>query len=112
MAGGETYIQTWYNYPDGAPADFMPVGIPVEKDENNPNYLRHVVYGDGSVPDTRSTTDNSLEPMYGEEIILGYQTTLENGMFSGWDFEATYVERELASTIEDVAIDAAVKPII
>jgi len=108
MAGGETYIQTWYNYPDGAPADFMPVGIPVEKDENNPNYLRHVVYGDGSVPDTRSTTDNSLEPMYGEEIILGYQTTLENGMFSGWDFEATYVERELASTIEDVAIDAAV----
>jgi hypothetical protein len=108
MAGGETYIQTWYNYPAGAPADFLPVGIPVEKDENNPAYLRHVVYGDGSVPDTRSTTDNSLEPMYGEELILGYQTTLEKGMFAGWDFEALYVERELASTIEDVAIDAAV----
>ena len=30
-----------------------------------------VVYGDGSVPDTRSTTDNSLEPMYQEELSLG-----------------------------------------
>jgi len=108
MAGGETYIQTWYDYPAGAPADFLPVGIPVEKDENNPAYLRHVVYGDGAVPDTRSTTDTSLEPMYGEELLLGYQTSLESGAFTGWDLEVTYVERELASTIEDVAIDAAV----
>ena len=108
MAGGETYIHTWYDYPAGAPADYLPVGIPVEKDESNPAYLRHVVYGDGSVPDTRSTTDTSLEPMYGEEIILGLETTLESGAFSGWDFSVTYTERELASTIEDVAIDAAV----
>jgi outer membrane receptor protein involved in Fe transport len=108
MAGGETYIHTWYKQEGGAPASFLPVGVPVEADKNNANYLYQVVYGDGTVADTRAGTDNSLEPMYGEETILGYETTLNAGMFKGWNLGTTYVSRELASTIEDVAIDAAV----
>ncbi|MDB9763720.1 TonB-dependent receptor [Gammaproteobacteria bacterium] len=108
MAGGETYIHTWYKQEDGAPANFLPVGVPVEQDKNNANYLDEYIFGDGTVADTRSTTDNSLEPMYGEETILGYETTLNAGMFKGWNLGTTYVSRELASTIEDVAIDAAV----
>ena len=62
-------------------------------------------YADGSVPDARGLKDANIDPMYSEELILGYSTTLNDGFFSGWDFNTYYVERELASTIEDVLID-------
>ena len=99
MAGGETYIHKFYE----TTAD--------QHGSDNPTFgtlVDTVVYGDGSVPDTRSTTDNSLEPMYQEEYILGYAQTLEGGLLDGFDLGVTYTSRELASTIEDVAIDAAV----
>ena len=99
MAGGETYIHEFYE----TTAD--------QHGSDNPNFgtkVNTTVYGDGSVADTRSTTDTSLEPMYQEEIILGYAQTLESGMLEGFDLGITFTSRELASTIEDVAIDAAV----
>ena len=107
MAGGETYIHTYYQS-QGRNSDNTPVGFGPTPDLNSPYFLRQVVYGTGEVPDTRSTTDTSLEPMYGEEMIIGYTEQLSEGMLAGWDLSATYVTRELASTIEDVAIDAAV----
>ena len=99
MAGGETYIHEFYE----TTAD--------QHGSNSPTFgtkVNTTVYGDGSVPDTRSTTDNSLEPMYQEEYIIGYAQTLEGGRLDGFDLGITYTSRELASTIEDVAIDAAV----
>ena len=60
-------------------------------------------YSDGTVPDTRELQDLNIEPMYGEEVLFGYSTTLN----SGWTQNIYYVERELASTIEDVLIDHA-----
>jgi outer membrane receptor protein involved in Fe transport len=99
MAGGETYIHNFYEVTADQHGSVSPVlGAQVNS----------TVYGDGSVPDTRSTTDNSLEPMYQEEIILGYAQTLESGMLEGFDLGITFTTRDLASTIEDVAIDAAV----
>ncbi|MDC0185287.1 TonB-dependent receptor [Gammaproteobacteria bacterium] len=99
MAGGETYIHDFYEVTADQHGSVSPVlGAQVNS----------TVYGDGSVPDTRSTTDNSLEPMYQEEIILGYAQTLESGMLEGFDLGITFTTRDLASTIEDVAIDAAV----
>ena len=99
MAGGETYIHNFYEVTADQHGSVSPVlGTQVNS----------TVYGDGSVPDTRSTTDNSLEPMYQEEYILGYAQTLENGMLEGFDLGITFTSRDLASTIEDVAIDAAV----
>ena len=99
MAGGETYIHDFYETTaDQHGSDNPALGAKVGG----------VVYGDGSVPDTRSTTDNSLEPMYQEEFILGYAQTLESGMLEGFDLGVTFTSRSLASTIEDVAIDAAV----
>jgi len=99
MAGGETYIHEFYEIT----ADQVGAKTP-----NLGSLLGTTVYGDGSVPDTRSTTDNSLEPMYQEEIILGFAQTLEGGWLDGFDLGVTYTSRKLASTIEDVAIDAAV----
>ena len=66
------------------------------------------VFGDGSIPDTRSLTDNNLEPMYGDEYILGYSKNFDSGALEGWSLNTYYQRRTLASTIEDVAIDAAV----
>ena len=57
MAGGETYIHEFYE------VSASDVG------SNTPSLgalLGTTVYGDGSVPDTRSTTDNNIEPMYSE----------------------------------------------
>ena len=99
MAGGETYIHEFYETTGD------------QHGSNNPTFgtkVNTTVYGDGSVPDTRSTTDNSLEPMYQEEYIIGYAQTLEGGRLDGFDLGVTYTSRKLASTIEDVAIDAAV----
>jgi hypothetical protein len=42
--------------------------------------------------------------MFQEELILGYQWTTD----SGWELGIKGIERKLATTIEDVAIDAAV----
>ena len=67
-------------------------------------------YSDGSIPDARGLKDANIEPMYSEETILGFATTLNSGMLEGWDFNAYYTERELASTIEDVLIDQAFAP--
>ncbi|MDD9890635.1 MAG: TonB-dependent receptor [Gammaproteobacteria bacterium] len=97
MAGNETYIHDYYDW-DGVSVDGQ--GVPTGL---GPLYDT-IVYGDGSVPDTRSVTDANLDAMFQEEYILGYQMTLDNGMELG----IKGIFRELGTTIEDVAIDAAV----
>jgi hypothetical protein len=101
MSGGEFFTQTFCTW-DGTNDNgrFKTVGY-TDCGETS-------VFGDGSVPDTRSLTDANLQPMFGEETIIGYTQVLESGAFAGWDLNAYYVQRELATTIEDVAIDAAV----
>ena len=97
MAGNETFIHTWYDW-DGVSVNEF--GVP----QNLGPVLDVDVFGDGTVPDTRSVTDNNIEPMYQSEFIIGYNRTLESGNEIG--IKAIY--RNLETTIEDVAIDAAV----
>ncbi len=98
MAGGETYIHDYYDW-DGVSVDsqFVPTGIPASPYDT-------IVFGNGEVPDTRSVTDANLEAMYQSEIILGYQRFLDSGIELG----VKGIYRNLETTIEDVAIDAAV----
>ena len=97
MAGGETYIHDYYDW-DGVSVDaqFVPQNL-------GPIYDT-VVFGNGEVPDTRSVTDVNLEPMYQSEFILGYQYYTDSGLELG----VKGIYRNLETTIEDVAIDAAV----
>lgn len=97
MAGNETYIHDYFDW-DGVSVDSQ--GVPTGL---GPLYDQ-IVYGDGTVPDTRSVTDANLQAMFQEELILGYQWTTD----SGWELGIKGIERKLATTIEDVAIDAAV----
>ncbi len=66
--------------------------------------LRSVPLADGSITDPSGIVNEYLEPMYSDEIILGLRHDFDNG----WDFGVNFTHRELASTIEDVAIDAGV----
>lgn len=98
MSGGEVYIHEYFDW-DGTSVDAeeVPTGLP-----SSP--YNTIVYGNGEVPDTRSVTDNNIEPMYQSEIILGYTRFLDSGSSVG--IKGIY--RNLETTIEDVAIDAAV----
>jgi hypothetical protein len=99
MAGGEYFTADWYEVSESDLGSSSPTFGPL---------LDAVVYGTGEVADTRSLTDNNLEPMYSEEYIVGFVQTLNGGFLDGFDVGITYTHRTLASTIEDVAIDAAV----
>lgn len=98
MAGGETYIQDYYAW-DGVTynADFTPGNI-------SSTAHRQDVFGNGEVPDTRSLTDANLDAMYQSELIFGYNYVNDDDVTYG----AKVIYRNLESTIEDVAIDAAV----
>jgi outer membrane receptor protein involved in Fe transport len=56
-----------------------------------------------SAPDPRQVAEADLEPMYEREFILGYEK--EFGF--GWTLGLRYIDRDLASTIEDTAIGEA-----
>jgi hypothetical protein len=56
--------------------------------------------GDGSVGDLRAEVDKNMDPVYQDEIILGFQTMI-NEQWS-WGARATY--RKLTNAIDDMAI--------
>ena len=96
MSGGETYIHDYFDWDGSSDAGDVPTNIGAQYDQ--------VVFGNGEVPDTRSVTDQNFEPMYQSEFILGYQYYSDSGIALG----VKGIYRQLETTIEDVAIDAAV----
>jgi hypothetical protein len=53
---------------------------------------------DGTVPDTRTVLDASIEPMYQDEWIVGYERLVAED----WVVGVRYIKRELSSTIDDI----------
>lgn len=96
MSGGETYIQDYFDWDGSSDANDVPINLGQQFDQD--------VFGDGVAPDTRSTTDTNIEAMYQTEFILGYQFYSDSGIAMG----VKGIYRQLQTTIEDVAIDAAV----
>ena len=96
MSGNELFLRDWYDWDGSTDANDLPINLGPQYDA--------VIYGDGTTPDTRSTTDTNLNAMYQSEIILGYQRFLDSGV----EFGVKGIYRNLETTIEDVAIDAAV----
>ena len=96
-SGGEVFIQDYFDW-DGVSVDsqFVPQNL-------GPRYDQ-VVYGDGSVPDTRAITDTTLDAMYQSEFILGYTYSTESGVELG----IKTILRDLKTAIDDVSIDHAV----
>ena len=94
MAGTELFTEDYYIL-TGVNADSTPI--------KGAKLGGKVVFADGSVKDARTIVNQDIEPMYQEEFIVGYQTAL--GKHWSATIRGTY--RNLASTMEDVAVDAA-----
>lgn len=94
LAGAEFFTEQFFVL-EGVNADFTPIiGAPLTPVS---------VFADGSVHDPRSIVDQNLKPMFQDEFILGYQKQLGGH----WSVGVKGIYRDLKSTIEDVAIDAA-----
>jgi len=96
MAGNETYTKDYYQWDGNSQhADLTPVlGAHIQQD----------ILSNGTVPDTRSTTDANIEAMYQSELILGYEWITD----ADWTLRVKGMYRNLERSLEDVAIDGAV----
>jgi hypothetical protein len=103
LAGQETYFQEYFEGFDADGDGFPDVGA-----DNYPvlgNQLGDRVYfADGTMPFAEATKATDLDPLYQSEWILG----IEHTFFDEWTFGIRYINRNLESLIEDVAIDAGV----
>ncbi len=95
LAGGETFTEQYFTFSAIDPT----TGAPTLGTALGPV----TVFGDGSISDPRQIVDQNIKPMYQDEFILGYQMELGGG----WTGGVRAIHRDLKSTIEDVAIDAA-----
>jgi len=94
LAGAEVFTEDYYVLNSVGAGDLPSKGAVIGS---------QVVFSDGRIKDKREIVDGNIEPMYQDEIILGYQTAVGNN----WSVGVRGIYRELAVTIEDVAIDAA-----
>lgn len=91
LAGAETYIHTWYEY-EGLNADGTPIGLNNQLGE--PAISNG---GDGTAKPSNTLADKDLEPMYNDEIIVGYQAAINDDW--SWSIKGTY--RTLGNQIDD-----------
>jgi hypothetical protein len=102
LAGGENYVHTYHNLTNTIP---IASSILTESDIQYGPAVNEVVVGDGTVPATYAAKAGNVEPMYNDEIIIGYSKFLD----SGWSLGAFFTYRNLASAIDDVLVDHAVR---
>jgi hypothetical protein len=102
LAGGENYVHTYHNLTNDIP---IATSILSASDIQYGPAVNEVVVGDGTVPATYAAKAGNVEPMYNDEIIIGYSKFLD----SGWSLGAFFTYRNLASAIDDVLVDHAVR---
>lgn len=96
LSGAEVYIHEFFDWNGTQNADGTPAvtGSPYRTD----------TFADGSVPDTRGLVDRNLDSMYQDEVVIGYEFVTDDD----WTLGFKAMSRKLGTSIEDVAIDAAV----
>ena len=109
LAGAELYTRRYFIL-DGIDENGLPTNDYYSEltgtTTTHPDQLSNTtVYDDGVVGDTSSLVDANIKPMYQQEYILGVQHQLSDDWVVG--VRATY--RDLATSIEDIAIDAGLQ---
>lgn len=99
MAGAELFIEEYLTHAGFANrnADDTPNGV----DYDNP--LQYTLSSDGTVPDVSTIKDQTIDPLKGDEFILGYQYDFDNG----WRVGVNAMYRTLSTQIDDVGINHA-----
>jgi hypothetical protein len=86
----------------GAPTSIGGEGIPTTQEIGT-----QLLTSDGTVPDTSAIIDSSLDPMFQDEWIIGY----ERDFGGNWVAGVRYIYRELSSTIDDILVDYGLEAI-
>ncbi|MDN3638890.1 TonB-dependent receptor [Simiduia curdlanivorans] len=99
MSGAEYFVEEYLRHDgyDNRNSDDTPSGV----DYNDP--LLYTLSSDGTVPDVSTIKDQSVDPLYTDEISLSYEHVFENEWVAG--IRGTY--RKLAVQIDDVGINHA-----
>ncbi len=105
MAGAELFTERFFPL-DGLDANSVPTNdyFPEVTGTTavHPEQLSGTsVFSNGTVADTRELVDSTIEPMFQEELIIGYETLVNEEWTVG--VRATY--RNLDTSLEDIAID-------
>jgi len=98
LAGAELFFEEFFLYQGMDPVTRAPLQLGNEIGTGQ-------VFSNGTVKDVRSIVNQDLEPMYQDEFILGFQQQLSQNWAVG--IRGTY--RDLKSSLEDVAVDAALQ---
>ncbi len=93
LAGAELFTRQYFTT-DGPDANGNPTGVVAPAGGLT-------VYGDGNQRSSLESVDATIEPMYEDELIIGYQHE-----FDLWNVGIKWTARELGESIEDIAIDA------
>ncbi|CAM2065600.1 TonB-dependent receptor [Sulfidibacter corallicola] len=103
MSGAEFFTEGYYEV-TGRNGDDSPIFA----DHNSPLGGDISIFGDGTVPDTSEILDTSIEPMYQDEFVIGYETKISEN----WSVGVRGVHRTLGEAIEDIAVDAALNEFV
>jgi Carboxypeptidase regulatory-like domain len=63
----------------------------------------------GGVQDPLKIVTQGLKPMDEDEYLLGVERTFDDGWFDGWTLGLNLTYRKLGTTIEDAAVDEAIR---
>lgn len=101
MSGAETFIEEYLRH-NGFDARVVGPDTPTGVDFNNP--LQYTLVGDGEIPPTETILDQTVDPLYSDEYILGYEHVFDNGIVVG----VRGMYRSLETQIDDVGINPAI----
>lgn len=62
----------------------------------------NLVNADGTIPDTRAIVDQDIDPMYQDELILGY----ESAFAENWSWGIRGIRRQLNGAIDDMEVSS------
>lgn len=105
LSGAEEGRQRYFVF-DGLfdPVSAAPLSLGADGVPTTLELGTELVTANGVTPDSAQLADKNIEPMYQDEYIIGIEQVLANE----WVVGARYINRELASGIDDVLIYPAV----
>lgn len=97
-AGNEYDVRRYYALQGTQDTEILgkQIPLPIIGDQIGPDQVTK----DGSVPDTETAVDQDIDPMYQDEIIIGYQGMLDED----WSWGVKGTQRELNGTLDDFSI--------
>ena len=102
LAGNEADTRQYFELTGWTAAEYN--GIPYNIPQLGAQIGPDDIISDGSVPDTTAIVDADLDPMFQDEIIIGYQAMINEN----WSWGIKGTRRLMDGAIDDMIIDHAI----